>query len=692
MRRNSQVSIPAKAALSLVFGYAKTRLVEQIQSVSFILIYLVIFQRFILNIPFSQSLAIALGIVMVIFGLTFFLEGVKLGLMPLGEQVGVRLPEKYKNLLVIMVFGFLVGFGSTIAEPSIAALRELGSTVPVWKSPLLYYVLERHTEELIYAIGIGVGAAVIIGLTRFYYDFSIKPLIFIIIPIVLGFTLWAHYDEKLNSLIGLAWDSGAVTTGAVSVPMILAIGIGVSRASGKKESLRGGFGVIMLASALPIIAVLSLGLLLSPSVPAPSSEEDFFSQENRDESLRVFKDEAGLRSYVFRMGSEKGRRAYFESNAEYLSALRYFASSPTYRHSLLASMSFADWITARASDYERSLISRYRGEETGGREKPQVIGEVMEKSTGNAVQAIVPLTGLLLLVLLLFLRERPQYSDELVLGIFLAIIGMTLLTAGISLGLSPLGREVGQGLPRSFQNEEKELDRVIIRNFDPDLVVETIHLDGSKSRYFLLEEGDEIRRIRFDPKLYDAEEGTYEHIITRDPMFGPGLSLLGLILVFVFAFGLGYGSSLAEPALHALGQTVESLTIGTVREHHLVRIVAIGVGLGIMIGVVRIVFSIPTVWLLLPPYLLLLPMSLLGEENFVGIAWDSGGVTTGSVTVPLVLAMGLGIGEQLSVHDSFGILALGSVYPIFTVLAYSLFLRVKNEKHITANNEGETHD
>jgi len=168
------------------------------------------------------------------------------------------------------------------------------------------------------------------------------------------------------------------------------------------------------------------------------------------------------------------------------------------------------------------------------------------------------------------------------------------------------------------------------------------------------------------------------------------MTILGIALVFLFAFGLGYGSSLAEPALHALGRTVEGMTVGMVKERQLVRIVALGVGLGLMVGTIRIMFTIPTVWLLLPPYLLLLPLTIFGDEDFVGIAWDSGGVTTGPVTVPLVLAMGLGVGGEIGANDSFGILAMGSVYPILTVLVYSLVQRMRQRRHIPEEKAEET--
>ena len=681
-KKNTRIQIPLRSSIPMITGYVKSLIVEQIQAVSFILVYLIVFQRFILGIPITEGLWIAVGIAMVVLGLTFFLEGIKLGIMPLGEKVGVTLPEKCRSFFIIMLFGFLVGLGSTIAEPAIAALQTLGSSVPAWKSPLLYLLLEQHADVLVLSIGIGVGVAVIFGLIRFYYGFSIKPLIFTIIPIVLGTTIWAHIDDKLRSIIGLAWDSGAVTTGAVTVPLVLAIGIGVSRASGRNEGSRGGFGIIMLASAFPILSVLILGIFLSPSAPEPVSETDFFSTERREETLELFESEEQLRQYVFRQAGEEGRRAYYPSTEVYHEALRGIGGDPQVRRKILGSKSLSLWIEENASEYEHRFITenyRIREFESG---RSARIDRVLYSGGRNAVQAIIPLVVLLVLVLVLFLRESPRYRDEVALGIFLAVVGMALLSSGISLGLTPLGREVGKGLPSSFQTEDRVTDRLIIEDFDTSLLFKSVGVDGSTKRYFYLETEDGIEKVRFYPERYDQGQSIYEHVITLGPMFGPKMTILGIVLVFLFAFGLGYGSSLAEPALHALGRTVEAMTVGMVKERQLVRIVALGVGLGLMVGIIRIMFTIPTVWLLVPPYLLLLPLSILGDEDFVGIAWDSGGVTTGPVTVPLVLAMGLGVGGEIGANDSFGILAMGSVYPILTVLIYSVLQRMRQRRHI----------
>jgi hypothetical protein len=107
--------------------------------------------------------------------------------------------------------------------------------------------------------------------------------------------------------------------------------------------------------------------------------------------------------------------------------------------------------------------------------------------------------------------------------------------------------------------------------------------------------------------------------------------------------------------------------------------VAFGVGLGIAVGVAKIAFNLPLVYLLLPPYMLLLVLTWFSSEEFVNFGWDSAGVTTGPITVPLVLAMGLGVGAAVpGVSDGFGILALASVGPIITVLSVGLIVAQAN--------------
>ena len=689
MPTTNHIRIPLTAALGMIGRHARDLLREQIHSVAFVVIYLVAFQMLVFGSPPADALGVAVGIALVILGLAFFLEGLRIGLMPLGERVGIQLPAR-GGLTGIILFGVLLGLGSTFAEPAIAALRTAGRGVAAWEAPILFMLLERMPGLLVASVGAGVGVAVALGLTRFYFGFSLKPLIMVIIPALLAVTIAFSRSPSLSSVVGLAWDTGAVTTGPVTVPLVLALGIGVSRAARKSEGAGSGFGVVMLASALPVLGVMGLSLIVAPLVPAPSSEQAFFAPDRRDETLALFADEDALLRYAFIAGGETGRRAFFSDESEYLAALDELATDPDTRERLIGEMSLTRWLEERASDAERSRLARMDLVESPSREAAVPLEAVFAEEAGAAVRAVVPLTALLGLVLVLLLRDRPRYLDEVLLGIVLALAGMALLTSGIRLGLAPLGDDVGRRLPEFLQEDADEV--LAIHGFDPGIVFRAVDATGAERRFFHYYDGDEVHLVEYRPERFDPDLRRYVHQVPGPRLFHTRLPLLGIAIVLVFAFGLGYGSTLAEPALAALGRTVEELTVGTVRRAAVVRAVSIGVGIGLVAGVIRILYDVPITWLLVPPYLLLLPLSAVSEEYFTGIAWDCGGVTTGAVTVPLVLAMGLGIGVTVDMVDGFGILAMASVYPIVTVHIYGLIVRVRQHRTLRAAEEEEGQD
>ena len=108
--------------------------------------------------------------------------------------------------------------------------------------------------------------------------------------------------------------------------------------------------------------------------------------------------------------------------------------------------------------------------------------------------------------------------------------------------------------------------------------------------------------------------------------------------------------------------------------------VSIGVALGISVGVLKIVFNIQIIYLLIPLYILAVILTILSEEKYVNMGWDSAGVTTGPITVPLVLAMGLGFAKATNSLDGFGILALASIFPILSVLSVGLYIHFLQKK------------
>jgi hypothetical protein len=275
---------------------------------------------------------------------------------------------------------------------------------------------------------------------------------------------------------------------------------------------------------------------------------------------------------------------------------------------------------------------------------------------------------------------------KFLLGIFLAFVGMGIFNLGIGIGFGKLGTQVGNKLPAAYRAIEIPESMIQLKNFDPNIVVTSIRPDGIKDQFFYLKEKKSYKTVPYLPENYDLETGIYKYIPIHGPIYGKEDGIWGIIVILIFAFIMGYGATLAEPALNALGVTVEELTVGTLKKRNLIQSVSVGVGVGILLGVCKILFEIPIAYLLIPPYLFLAFITLISSEDFVNIGWDSAGVTTGPITVPLVLALGLGVGGQIGVVEGFGILAMASVCPILSVLMIGLWAE-RNRKLSIENSE-----
>ena len=685
---SGRVSVSFGQALKMLGPYAQSKIVEQIKTVFLIVAYLVLFQLVVLNIPISDALVVAIGIGVVVLGLAFFMEGLFFGLMPLGEICGIRLPQK-TVLPVILTFAFILGLGATFAEPAIGVLKSAGSSVQAWDAPLLFLILNKHSDALVWSVGVGVGIAVLFGMLRFLYSWSLKPFVYVLYAIGGSISIWAYFDPNLVHLTGLAWDCGAVTTGPVTVPLVLALGIGISRVASSGGGAAGGFGVVTLASAFPILAVLGLGIYFLPSVPNPSSDVEFCSTSQRARAVSLFDSEDAFKGYVMRNGSPMAREAFFKGDTAALDAYVVSLSKNVAKQEAIfgSAAAFESWLFDRGSNAQR--LSIY-GSEEAVRARAEAlysnkggsaldVADLLERNSLGAVQAIVPLSLFLLATLLLVLREKIRRADELVLGIFFAVIGMSLFSIGIELGLSRLGSEIGTNLPTSFKAVEMKQQNEVIRNFDPSIVTKAITSEGTVQEVFSrkTEEGYEL--LPYREENFDMRTKQYSYTPINGPLFK---GFVGVIVVILFAFMMGYSATLAEPALNALGTTVEQLTVGTFKKQLLMQAVAIGVGVGISLGVAKIIYNWPLIWMLVPPYSLLMVLTVLSNEEFVNIGWDSAGVTTGPVTVPLVLAMGLGISAQVGSIEGFGILSLASVCPILSVLIVGMFVTARRKDKI----------
>ena len=647
-----KVKVTFSQALGMIGPYVRDRILEQVKAVWIIITYLLLFQTFVLGIAIYDASVIAVGIALVVVGLTFFMEGLVLGLMPLGEIVGVKLPQK-QSVPVMLLFALGLGFLATLAEPAIGVLQAAGSSVKAWEAPLLYLLLNKASGVLVKSVGAGVGIAVMFGMLRFKYGWSLKPFIYVLVGSLTAVTAAACFlSENFLHLAGLAWDCGAVTTGPVTVPLVLALGIGISRMIGDSDGGASGFGVVTLASLFPIITVLLLGSYYVGQVPDPDSQPArFFAHEKT--------------SYLFESESEK--LAYLVANTDQATQEAYLAA-----------------LSAQPRSAAEAEINDLRQRATVGSADAEGMGQILLRNLKMGVQAIGLLGVPMLLVLWILLRERLPRADETFLGLGFAIIGMGIFSVGIELGLTKLGDQIGSKIPAAYKSVQLPDEKTVIADFDPSVVQTAITPSGEKRQFLTVSKDDIYKTIPYAADDYDPAGGSYQYIPTLGPLYGGEGGLGGILVVLIFAFVLGYGATMAEPALNALGATVEELTVGTFKKSLLMQAVAIGVAFGIAFGVAKIMFDIPLIVMCGPPYVLLLFITRLSTEEFVNIGWDSAGVTTGPITVPLVLAMGLGIGGEVGVVEGFGILSMASVCPILSVLCVGLVVNSRRKKTLQA--------
>ena len=212
------------------------------------------------------------GLVAVTIGLVFFTEGLQYGLMPIGELVGHQLPRAISGFLLILI-AVILGTVITLAEPSIGVLRVLASSelIEAKRAPILWALLNGWPLSLSIAVGLGAGLAAGMGLLRIQYAWPLRPMLYFTCAITFAVAFavqnFSATTGDAEGLIGIAWDLGAVTAGPITVPLILALGAGTSRAERVGEEGGEGFGIVALASLFPVLMVLCLTLYFELMVP-----------------------------------------------------------------------------------------------------------------------------------------------------------------------------------------------------------------------------------------------------------------------------------------------------------------------------------------------------------------------------------------------------------------------------------------
>eukprot|EP01126_Amoeba_proteus_P057172 TRINITY_DN7259_c0_g1_i4.p1 TRINITY_DN7259_c0_g1~~TRINITY_DN7259_c0_g1_i4.p1 ORF type:complete len:544 (-),score=113.48 TRINITY_DN7259_c0_g1_i4:344-1975(-) len=457
-----------------------------------------------------------------------------------------------------------------MAEPAIVALQAIGSVLSIEKTPYLYYMINHQTTLLSATIGMGVGLAVSIGILKMKYDWKLRDLILLTLIPTLVISLIMSLDKTLAREIGLAWDCGAITTGEVTVPVVVALGGGISKSFGTKNPF-AGLGIVTLGSILPITTVSLLSILVWLVVPLESITKKthplhnpWWEERGVVELIETLQITIPLIIFLFLL-----LRPLLKESSPLVTLSHLFEHDSDYQHRLKV----------------------LHGTET----------------------------------------SRLNKINFLWVGLFLTVFGLYVFNVGINMGLAVLGYAVGGMVPKLF-----------------------------------------IDTVQYGPAMYSFDSG--------------------ITLVLVFSFFLGYGATVAEPALEILGSEVEILSKKQFTKKLLIHSVSVGVGLGVLLGIIRVVWDIPIIYFLLPIYWICIVLTMFSHDAVLHVAWDAAAVTTGPVTVPLILGIGIATAIQVRSTEGFGILSLASLCPILVVLIVGLVIRLPSVAAWMAKSSGDDDD
>ncbi|WP_038175508.1 MULTISPECIES: DUF1538 domain-containing protein [Vibrio] len=224
-----------------------------------IIVVIAFFQLVVLQEPLPHLLSILFGLVLVIFGLTFFIFGLEMGLFPIGESMAQAFARK-GSVFWLLIFAFCLGFGTTIAEPALTAVANEAAEVAAEGGMILHHpqAMEEYANGLRYTVALSVGIAILLGVLRILKGW---PIQYMIIGGYIGVVILTMFAPQ--SIIGVAYDSGGVTTSTITVPLVTALGVGLASAIKGRNPMIDGFGLIAFASLLPMMFVMVYGMVVA---------------------------------------------------------------------------------------------------------------------------------------------------------------------------------------------------------------------------------------------------------------------------------------------------------------------------------------------------------------------------------------------------------------------------------------------
>jgi hypothetical protein len=533
-----------------------------------IVVVIAAFQLLVLQQPIPNAGALLLGTLFVAIGLALFVRGLEMGLFPIGETMAYAFARK-GSLSWLLTFAFALGFGTTVAEPALIAVAAEAAEVAAAGQMIADTAAAKsnYADGLRITVALSVGFAILVGVLRIIRGW---PVHYLIITGYIGVIVMTAFAPP--EIIGIAYDSGGVTTSTITVPLVTALGVGLATSIKGRNPMVDGFGLIAFASLTPMIFVMAYGIF------------------GVGESAQQLDGPIG-----------KTLRALLAEGGQFMAMLM----SPV--------EGLTQWLFGPTAEWLTSL--------------PGLIGDLMHTLL-DTIADVIPIAAIIFGFQLFVLRKPIPHVGRVIGGFLAVLVGLAFFLDGLELALFPLGKLMASQLT------------------DPDFISSLTHYAGG-------------------PDWWDYR------------------------WVFLFAFAIGFSTTIAEPSLLAVALKANQVSAGSIAVMGLRVAVALGVAVGITLGTYRIVTGTPLHWYIISGYVVVVIQTFYAPRLIVALAYDSGGVTTSTVTVPLVAALGLGLASTVpgrsALLDGFGLIAFASLFPIMSVMAYAQITawRAKHQKRPT---------
>lgn len=233
-------------------------MLDSIRDLTPIIAVIAFFQLLVFQQPIPDLIGLLGGTLQVVIGLTLFIHGLKMGLFPIGESMAHDFATK-GSLFWLLLFAFALGFGTTVAEPALIAVADEAGRVAAAGNLIenTEASIQSYADGLRLTVALSVGLAIVIGVLRIIKGW---PVQYLIMGGYLGIVIMTFFAPA--EIIGIAYDSGGVTTSTITVPLVTALGVGLATSIRGRNPMTDGFGLIAFASLTPMIFVMAYGMIL----------------------------------------------------------------------------------------------------------------------------------------------------------------------------------------------------------------------------------------------------------------------------------------------------------------------------------------------------------------------------------------------------------------------------------------------